>query len=238
MSSPDDVPVGAVRSGRTGRARRPVVAVTGAASGLGAAVAARLAANPDVGKVVGLDDRRGQAEGVTWRVLDIRDPALADQARQGRHRRAPGRRHHPGGRPARAGRAQRARHPDGAHRGRGRRRTPGGALHVGDGLRRAGRTTRVPLAEDAPLRAVPDGGLVVRLAGGRAAGGAGAAQPPRPAGDRRASRDRGRARRRQRADPALRGPAAAGRARLPPRWQFCHVDDLACCARAAPRSAR
>ena len=47
--------------------------MTGAASGLGAAVTARLVANPEVGKVVGLDDHRGQTEGVTWRVLDIRE---------------------------------------------------------------------------------------------------------------------------------------------------------------------
>ena len=86
----------------------------------------------------------------------------------------------------------------------------------------------VPLAEDAPLRAVPDGGLVSRLARDRAAG----------------------ARRRRAATPACRSPSLrpatvvgpgidslltrhfeAPRLLVvrdsAPRWQFCHVDDLA-----------
>jgi len=53
------------------------VAVTGAATGLGAALAGRLAQRDDVAKVVGLDQRRGVVPGVTWRVLDVCDPALA-----------------------------------------------------------------------------------------------------------------------------------------------------------------
>lgn len=51
--------------------------MTGAADGLGAALAEKLTAHPEVGKVVGLDSRRGPVPGVTWRVLDVRDPALA-----------------------------------------------------------------------------------------------------------------------------------------------------------------
>ena len=35
-----------------------------------------LAAREDVGKVVGIDDRRGDVEGVTWRVVDVRDPQV------------------------------------------------------------------------------------------------------------------------------------------------------------------
>jgi nucleoside-diphosphate-sugar epimerase len=54
-----------------------VVAVTGAADGIAASLAGRLAAREDVAKVVGLDSRRGKVPGVTWRVLDICDPALA-----------------------------------------------------------------------------------------------------------------------------------------------------------------
>jgi len=56
---------------------RPVVAVTGAARGLGQALAARLAAGGRVGRVIAIDDHRGEAPGVTWRVVDVRDPALA-----------------------------------------------------------------------------------------------------------------------------------------------------------------
>jgi nucleoside-diphosphate-sugar epimerase len=56
---------------------RPVVAVTGAARGLGHALATRLASCDRVSRVIAIDDHRGEATGVTWRVLDVRDPALA-----------------------------------------------------------------------------------------------------------------------------------------------------------------
>ena len=59
MSSPDGDSTAPFAHGAARAAAAPVVAVTGAAAGLGAAVAARLVANPDVGKVVGLDDHRG-----------------------------------------------------------------------------------------------------------------------------------------------------------------------------------
>ncbi|MGH3197350.1 MAG: NAD-dependent epimerase/dehydratase family protein [Streptosporangiaceae bacterium] len=55
----------------------PVVAVTGAARGIGRALAVRLAASPDVKKVIAIDGDRGDIAGVTWRVADVRDPALA-----------------------------------------------------------------------------------------------------------------------------------------------------------------
>ena len=54
-----------------------MVAVTGAARGVGQALAARLADSPLVGRVVAIDDHRGDVAGVTWRVADVRDPALA-----------------------------------------------------------------------------------------------------------------------------------------------------------------
>ena len=54
-----------------------MVAVTGAARGVGQALALRLAGSPLVGRVVAIDDHRGDAAGVTWRVADVRDPALA-----------------------------------------------------------------------------------------------------------------------------------------------------------------
>jgi len=53
------------------------VAVTGAASGIGRALAARLVDLREVKRVIGIDDRRGELEGVEWRVLDVRDPAIA-----------------------------------------------------------------------------------------------------------------------------------------------------------------
>src|SRR5262249_22497882 len=56
---------------------RPVVAVTGAASALGAAFAARLVDAPQVRKVIAVDTERGSLRRVTWRLADVRDPVLA-----------------------------------------------------------------------------------------------------------------------------------------------------------------
>lgn len=53
------------------------MAVTGAARGVGHALAVRLAESPAVGRVVAIDDHRGDATRVTWRVADVRDPTLA-----------------------------------------------------------------------------------------------------------------------------------------------------------------
>ena len=55
----------------------PVVAITGAARGLGHALALRLAASPAVRRVIAIDEHRGDVVGVTWRLADVRDPALA-----------------------------------------------------------------------------------------------------------------------------------------------------------------
>jgi nucleoside-diphosphate-sugar epimerase len=57
----------------------PVVAVTGAAGGIGRALAIRLASSPKVKRVIAIDGRRGDIAGVTWRVADVRDPALASR---------------------------------------------------------------------------------------------------------------------------------------------------------------
>jgi nucleoside-diphosphate-sugar epimerase len=55
----------------------PVIAITGAARGLGHALASRLAAGERPCRVIAIDDHRGEAVGVTWRIADVRDPALA-----------------------------------------------------------------------------------------------------------------------------------------------------------------
>jgi nucleoside-diphosphate-sugar epimerase len=57
------------------------VAVTGAASGVGALLTERLAASPEIRQVVALDERRGDCAAARWHVLDIRDPALAERLR-------------------------------------------------------------------------------------------------------------------------------------------------------------
>jgi nucleoside-diphosphate-sugar epimerase len=68
-------PRGRVRSRRSG----PVVAVTGAASGVGRSLAARLAQHPGVRSVVAIDESRGDLDGVTWRVVDVCDPVLMNK---------------------------------------------------------------------------------------------------------------------------------------------------------------
>ncbi len=55
------------------------VAVTGAAGVLGERVARRLVDSPHVRRVLAVDDRRGEVPGVQWRVLDVRDPAVAER---------------------------------------------------------------------------------------------------------------------------------------------------------------
>src|SRR3954451_23028760 len=67
------------RQVRRGRSTSPVVAVTGAADGIGRALLARLADSGDVKKIIALDDHRGDVPGVTWRVVDIRDPQLTNR---------------------------------------------------------------------------------------------------------------------------------------------------------------
>ena len=53
------------------------MAVTGAARGLGHALISRLAEGGRIGRVIAIDDHRGDTTGVTWRVTDVRDPTLA-----------------------------------------------------------------------------------------------------------------------------------------------------------------
>lgn len=62
-------------------ARTPIVAVTGAATGVGALLTERLAASAETKRVLALDERRGEATGAEWHTLDVRDPAIADRLR-------------------------------------------------------------------------------------------------------------------------------------------------------------
>jgi nucleoside-diphosphate-sugar epimerase len=57
----------------------PTIGVTGAAGPLGAALVDRLRDHPGSFKIVALDTTRRHAPGATWRVADVRDPALASR---------------------------------------------------------------------------------------------------------------------------------------------------------------
>jgi nucleoside-diphosphate-sugar epimerase len=72
-------PERSVRRERSTAAAPPVVAVTGAARGVGQALVTRLADSPRIGRVVAVDDHRGDATGVIWRLADVRDPMLASR---------------------------------------------------------------------------------------------------------------------------------------------------------------
>ncbi|MEU1664657.1 SDR family oxidoreductase [Streptomyces sparsogenes] len=80
MSSPDRE-VRAARNDTPRTARRPVVAVTGAASGAGALLTQRLAESDEIKHVLAIDERRGDVTEAQWHVLDVRDPAIAEKLR-------------------------------------------------------------------------------------------------------------------------------------------------------------
>ncbi|MGP3964528.1 NAD-dependent epimerase/dehydratase family protein [Nonomuraea sp. 3N208] len=61
------------------RPRQPVVAVTGAASGIGRELLARLVSSAGFRRVVAIDEQRGDVQEATWRVIDVRDPLLANR---------------------------------------------------------------------------------------------------------------------------------------------------------------
>ncbi|MFJ4778508.1 SDR family oxidoreductase [Streptomyces sp. NPDC088762] len=63
------------------RRNSPVIAVTGAATGVGAALVSRLASSDEVKQVVAIDERRGDCAEAQWHVLDVRDPAIAEKLR-------------------------------------------------------------------------------------------------------------------------------------------------------------
>ena len=67
------------RSAVRRRRSAPTIAVTGAAGTLGAGLVERLAQHPAAPKVVAIDIVRRHQPGVTWRLADVRDPALASR---------------------------------------------------------------------------------------------------------------------------------------------------------------
>jgi nucleoside-diphosphate-sugar epimerase len=64
---------------RRNRSLGPVVGIVGAATGAGRLLASRLAIRDDVRRVVAVDSIRGDVDGVTWRILDVTDPALVSR---------------------------------------------------------------------------------------------------------------------------------------------------------------
>lgn len=155
--------------GRRRPTRRPgpVVAVTGAAAPVGASIAAalsrRLGAADGPSGVVAVDGLRGDLDGVTWRLGDVTDPSVverlagadvvvhvADRANLSDALALPARQ-----RRMREVRAVQAVTTATAAVGASRLVVVSSAMVYG-----ARADNPVPLAEDAPLRAEPDDGLV------------------------------------------------------------------------------
>ena len=221
----------AARPARSGRRGAPVVAVTGASGPVGERVVAALAGVPDdVRRVVGVDAQRGRATGVAWRVADASSPAVADKL---------------------AG-ADVVVHlacdtdlaaalvtDAGLRRGRAVRSAQAvltasaavGARHVvvvtSAMVYGALADSPIPLAEDAPLQAPPDAGLVGDLLEvERLVDIAGRSYPAltltslRPAALVGAGIDTVVTRH-------FEAPRLLTVREAPTVWQFCHVDDLA-----------
>jgi nucleoside-diphosphate-sugar epimerase len=61
------------------RRSTPTIGVTGAAGSLGRALVERLSGDASSPRIVAIDTVREQTPGVTWRLADVRDPALASR---------------------------------------------------------------------------------------------------------------------------------------------------------------
>jgi nucleoside-diphosphate-sugar epimerase len=55
--------------------------VTGAATGIGALLVERLVSSEEIGRVLAIDEKRGESPVASWHTLDVRDPALAQKLR-------------------------------------------------------------------------------------------------------------------------------------------------------------
>ncbi|HEX5497075.1 MAG TPA: NAD-dependent epimerase/dehydratase family protein [Mycobacteriales bacterium] len=215
---------------REGRPDRPVVAVTGAGGGMGAAVFARLAASPRLGGLVGVDTQVAAptetAWPVSWRQFDPADPRLA-QALDGVHAVA-----HLA--------VDLAPDPDrGGQRQRNTRRAQTVLTAAfAAGARQVTLVTSamvygalpdnpIPLADDAPLRAVPEASVlgdlleIERIADRAARAHRGLSVTVlRPAIVLGVDGDGGMA-------SLVEAPRLLHVRGTTPHWQFCHVDDLA-----------
>jgi nucleoside-diphosphate-sugar epimerase len=192
---------------------------------IGSALLRRLVDSPDVGKVIAIDVARGEVDGVTWRVGDVRDPVLAQRitgADAVVHLAVDWRLETPAAeRSALNVRGTQTVVTAAAAAGVGRV-----VLVTSSSVYGALADNPVPLPEDAPLQAVPEGILADLLEIERVADDARRVHPGldvvvvRPA--------------------PLVGPGvdtlvtrhfAAPRLLVvkesSPAWQFCHVDDLA-----------
>jgi nucleoside-diphosphate-sugar epimerase len=78
-SAPGDAAPAKVRAPRAARRTGATIAITGAAGVIGRSLALHLLSLPEVGKVIGIDVRRGDLDAVVWRVGDVRDPVLAQR---------------------------------------------------------------------------------------------------------------------------------------------------------------
>lgn len=212
-------------SARGRRSSPSVVAVTGAAGGVGLALARRLVANADIRRVVAIDDHRGAIDGVLWRILDVRDPIIADRlsgvdtvvhlaidASVGTE---------PAGRSALNVRGTQTVLTAAAAAGVRRVVLCTSAMVYG-----AYPDNPVPLAEDAPLRARPDGSFVRDLLEiERLAERAPKSHPGLSITVVRPAMLVG-----PEIDTVLTRHFEAPRLLVvsggAPRWQFCHVDDL------------
>jgi nucleoside-diphosphate-sugar epimerase len=76
--STEEPPVRPRRSPPT-RRTGPVVAVTGAAHGVGELLVRQLASSAAVKKVIAIDTIRGDVPAATWRLVDVREPALVER---------------------------------------------------------------------------------------------------------------------------------------------------------------
>jgi nucleoside-diphosphate-sugar epimerase len=78
-SASSPAPAGSGRGRSRARRGGPVVAVTGAAHGVGELLVRQLASSAAVKKVIAIDTIRGDVPEATWRLVDVREPALVER---------------------------------------------------------------------------------------------------------------------------------------------------------------
>ncbi|MFZ5869533.1 MAG: NAD-dependent epimerase/dehydratase family protein [Actinomycetota bacterium] len=221
------------RSAAGDRRAGPVVAVTGAASVVGVpvtrALARRLAAGA-VSRVVAVDDRRGPVDDAHWRIADLSQPSVLECLEGADvvvHVACPADleaalAEPPPARRARAVRTAQAVFTAAAAAGAHRLVVVTSATVYG-----ASADQPIPLAEDAPLRAVADSGLVGDMLEVEEL----LARVPRAHPGLRTTVVRPAALVGEGVDTMttrhFEAPRLLVASDVPTVWQFCHVDDLA-----------